>query len=127
MTTNAQANVIRFLQDLQNWIDEGMPESPVFLPCSALCETHYHWSSYVNYGSCSEYLDQKQYLRSLWHDHRKIQKDYYPFNENQIEYSREVGTDTIYSNPRRLEFIKKFSNPINHPKLEKGESNLMSR
>ena len=39
MTTKTQANVIQFLQELQKWIDDGMPEDPIFFRYSALCGT----------------------------------------------------------------------------------------
>ena len=127
---NTQANVIRFLQDLQNWIDEGCHEIPIFSKCLGICGIHHGWSQVhltLTWDGLDERDEQQGYLRNLWRDPCRRNSQDFPFNEGLMDYFIELSNESIYKNPRRLEFIKKFSNPANHPKLEERESNLMSR
>lgn len=124
---NTQANVIRFLQDLQTWIDEGCHEILIFSKYTGICGIHHRWRQVHSPLAWGELNDQRVYLRNLWRDpYRHNSKDF-PFNESLEDYNIELYNESIYKNPRRLEFIKKFLNPANHPKLEERESNLMSR
>lgn len=119
---NTQANVIRFLQDLQNWIDEGCPESPIFSKYIGICRTHRRWSQVhltLTWGELDELDERLDYLRNLWQDPYRPNSQDFPFNEGLVGYDIERYDESIYKNPRRLEFIKKFSNPANHPKLKK--------
>lgn len=124
---NTQANVIRFLQDLQNWIDQGCHENPIFSKYTGICGTHHKWSQVHLPSAWDERDEQRGYLRDLWRDPYRSNSEDFPFNEGLVDHDIELYNGSIYKNPRRLEFIKKFSNSANHPKLKGRESNLMSR
>lgn len=113
-TFNAQTNIIRFLRELQDWIDRGMPKSPIFLKFEGICGSHRVWCDTYLELTEDEVKQQRNYLESLWKDPSRDNSNLFPFNANGKDYDMELNEDIVYQNPKRLKFVKKYSNPLNH-------------
>ena len=93
----------QFFKDIDQWVEAGFPE---------------HESFSTDYGICKNLLDYLRDCPVCSSTQIKLITDVLdilmgnsslPFNIDYFDYKWEQHTNTLYTNPKRLAFIKKYS------------------
>ena len=100
----------QFYREIQKWISRGMKDHPIFHKDIGLCVTYRLWGAYTN-----------NKIHSMVNDFTTAGLHHvFPFNESRPDYNKELWTDSIYMNPRRLAWIKEHANP--RPRITKSDN-----
>lgn len=99
----------QFFKELQQWIDAGCPEHPVFKNNTAICNSLINYMCFKWPHASQETLMKAQLaLHSLLWEQFSLSK--FPLNNGSLRmYYEEIETGTIYQNPARLAFIRQHS------------------
>ena len=90
----------KFYQEFQAWIDSGFSNSTIFTPIYGLCGNALRWARAHN-------LAHIEFLNSLKEQFLDAGLDYeYPFNEDYADYDHESWSDSLYTNEKRLKWVK---------------------
>ena len=95
-----------YLQSVQAWIDAGCPDGAPFWRNEGLCGNCYYFAK-----SPPASYELRQLLRREF----KLSGLHYsvPFNLSYAHFLGEVSQKTVYTNPQRLDWIKRHAQDSN--------------
>lgn len=109
---NRVTNFDDFIRDLSNWLDNKKPSANNygFFDGIGICFAYHNWCYYQNLDADLISRLKKDMYSSVY----IILGTHYPFNNGEEkEYQRELDDDSIYRNPKRLDFIREAMEMIN--------------
>ena len=95
----------QFYKEMQAWVDAGCPDHAIFRRNLGLCGNLSNWD-FTHRTEPELYEVQRDKFLSV-----SLSEDY-PFNLNIVEWELEQADNALYTNPKRLDWIKRHANPV---------------
>ena len=95
-----------FFIHLQEWIDDGCPASHYFSSPDGVCGNL--WVYMDSYPESILSVKHSNIVDEYWFQNL-LNKQITPFNDEDYTYSMDINNLTMYSNQKRLAFIKEWA------------------
>ena len=89
----------QFFRDINKWVKEGCPPHRAFSRFTGLCTNYRYWCA----DNRKKQYDMKAHFYRLGYNSLV-----HPFDDTVDDLLKAIEQETIFQNPKRLAFIKKY-------------------